>query len=115
MAQQCLQNVSASNLPRFSSLDLEIDELKVGLVYPDENSAVNAILKWGEKTLCPLTKARREKGLDETNGVRRGRRCLDCPHGRKKQVTKIKGERPNQNVKFTKVNIKQTSHLNIPF
>ena len=48
MAQQCLQNVSASNLPRFSSLDLEIDELKVGLVYPDENSAVNAILKWGE-------------------------------------------------------------------
>ena len=79
--------------------------MRVGLVYPDEESATNAVLKWGEKTFCPLTKARREKGLGETNGVRRGRRCLDCPHGRKKQIRTIKGERPNQNIKYTKVNI----------
>ena len=79
--------------------------MRVGLVYPNEESATNAVLKWGEKTFCPQTKARREKGLEETNGARRGRRCLDCPHGRKKQIRTIEGERLYQNIKYTKVNI----------
>ena len=104
MAQECLRDVSSSNLPVFANLDLEVGDLRTGLLFPDEATATQAILKWGEKALCPLTKARREKGLAETNGTRRGRRCLDCPHGRKKQISKnTKGERPVQNIKYTKV------------
>ena len=80
-----------------------VDEsgMVVGLTYPDETTAVDAVLVWGSKFLCPLAKSRREKGLDETEGLKRGRRYLDCPHGRKR-VAKTKGERKSQNVKFTK-------------
>ena len=104
MTQQILQDVSSSNLPQFASLDLEVGEMKPGLLFPDEETATASILKWGEKALCPLSKARREKGLAETNGAKIGRRCLDCPHGRKKQVkNNLLGQRPNQNIKHTKV------------
>ena len=102
MAQQSLQ--SHETPPLFASTDLGVDDLKAGLLFPDEETVVTSILNWGEKALCPLTKARREKGLEETNGRRRGRRCLDCPHGRKKMQSKsVKGERPVQNLKYTKV------------
>ena len=80
--------------------DIDKDELKVGLLFPSENAAVEAILRWGEKSLCPLMKARRDKGLAETEGKRRGRRCLDCPHGRNRKANREL--RPNRAVKFTK-------------
>ena len=54
--------------------EIGIDEMKPGLVFPDEDTAVEAVLKWGERALCPLMKARRDKGLAETEGKRRGRR-----------------------------------------
>ena len=71
------------------------------LLFANEEVALNAILKWGELTLCPIMKARRDKTLAESGGKSRGRRCLDCPHGRSRKG-KSKGERPNQSVKFTK-------------
>ena len=67
-------------------------DLKVGLTWTSEDMAVDAILRWGEATFCPLVKARRDKGLDETNGLRRGRRCLECSHGRRKNKYEVKGE-----------------------
>ena len=48
MAQGILNSSSApDNLELFSSKDLE--ELKVGIKFPDEDTAVEAILGWGEK------------------------------------------------------------------
>ena len=100
MAQGILNSSSApDNLELFSSKDLE--ELKVGIKFPDEDTAVEAILGWGEKNLCPLAKSRRDKGLAETGGKRRGRRCLDCPHGRNRK-TGVREVRLKQNLKYTK-------------
>ena len=65
MAQQHLENC---DIPLFSITDQSVDELKPGLCYPDENTAVEAVLKWGEKAFCPLAKARREKGMSESDG-----------------------------------------------
>ena len=104
MAQQSLEDVSMTNLPQFAKQDLGIDEMKPGLLFADENSAVDAVLKWGNLALCPLTKTRRKKGLSETDGKVKGRRCIDCPHGRKKQETAQTGVRPSQTIKHTKVN-----------
>ena len=80
--------------------EIDIDGMKPGLKFPDEDTAVEAVLKWGEKALCPLMKARRDKGLAETEGKRRGRRCLDCPHGRNRKANREL--RPKSSVKFTK-------------
>ena len=80
--------------------EIDIDEMKPGLLFPDEDTAVEAVLKWGERALCPLMKARRDKGLAETEGKRRGRHCLDCPHGRNRKANRKL--RPNRSVKFTK-------------
>ena len=83
------------------SSDNDVHEMKSGLIFPDEDTAVNAVLKWGEKALCPLMKARRDKGLLETEGKRKGRRCLDCPHGRNRTGT-TRDTRLKQGVKYTK-------------
>ena len=101
MAQGLLNTSEAvrQNHEMFAN-DIDKDELKVGLLFPSENAAVEAILRWGEKSLCPLMKARRDKGLAETEGKRRGRRCLDCPHGRNRKANREL--RPNRAVKFTK-------------
>ena len=101
MAQQSLDIPENVHTGLFSSCNLEPDEMKPGLKYPSEEIAVDTILKWGEKALCPLTKARRTKSLAESGGKTRGRRCLDCPHSRSRK----KGEnelRPKQSYKFTK-------------
>ena len=85
----------------FSSFDIQDYGMKPGLIYPSEEVAVNAILKWGEKVFCPLTKARRTKSLAESGGKTRGRRCLDCPNSRSRK----KGDnhlRPKQSYKYTK-------------
>ena len=71
MTQQSLQNISSSALPQFSNDDIDADGMKPGLVFQSEDLAVEAILRWGEKTFCPLTKARRKKGLAETGGKRK--------------------------------------------
>ena len=78
-----------------------VEDMRIGLIYPSEDVAVDAILKWGEKALCPLAKARRTKTLAESGGKTRGHRCLDCPHSRSRK----KGEneiRQKQRYKFTK-------------
>lgn len=81
-------------------IDIPKDGLKVGLVFENEASAVDSILNWGRKSLCPLMKSRRTKTAAETEGATRGRRTLQCPHG---IYRKLKSEnRPTQHVKFTK-------------
>ena len=55
----------------------------------------------GEKNLCPLAKSRRDKGLAETGEKRRGRRCLDFPHGRNKKAD-VREVRLKLNLKYTK-------------
>ena len=100
MAQGLLNSsLAPENLQLFASKDL--DEIKVGLKFPDEDTAVEAILEWGEKVLCPLAKSRRNKTLAETGGKRRGRRCLDCPHGRNRKAG-VREIRLKQNLKYTK-------------
>ena len=70
------------------------------MVFENEASAaaVDSILNWDRKSLCPLMKSRRIKTAAETEGATRGRR--NCPHG---IYRKLKSEnRPTQHVKFTK-------------
>ena len=102
MAQQLLESsVAPENFEMFTSKEIEVDVMQVGLIFPDENTAVEAVLSWGEKALCPLMKARRDKGLAETGGKRRGRRCLDCPNGRNRKGGS-KDASPKQGLKYTK-------------
>ena len=64
MAQQVLDSsVAPQNFEMF--LNMNIKELKVGLTFPDENTAVDAVLGWGERAFCPLMKERRDKGMAE--------------------------------------------------
>ena len=84
MAQQVLDSsVAPQNFEMFSNMNIK--DLKVGLIFPDENTAVDAVLGWCERACCPLMKARRDKGLAEPRGKKRGRRCLDCPHGKNRK------------------------------
>ena len=53
-------------------VDIPSDGLVVGLTFKNENSAVNSILKWSNKTFCPLIKARRDKPNKETEHVEFG-------------------------------------------
>ena len=46
----------------------DINVMKVGISFPDEESAVKSVLFWGEKNLCLLAKSRRDKSYAETNG-----------------------------------------------
>ena len=102
MAQQSLDSSGApENFQMFTSQEIEVEGMKVGLKFLNENTAVEAVLRWGEKALYPLAKARRGKGLAETGGKRRGRRCLDCPHGRNRKGG-ARDARPKQALKFTK-------------
>ena len=102
MAHQMLEtSLDPENFEMFTSKDIELNAMKVGLIFPDEDTAVEAVLRWGEKALCPLMKARRDKGLAETGGNRRGRRCLDCPNGRNRKGG-LRDARPKQGLKYTK-------------
>ena len=98
------KSVANVDVPLFSPTDLECDGMRVGLNFKDEESGMNAILGWAEKTFCPLVKARRMKDLSQTGGQSCGRRYFECSHGRKKFANyKPKGDRPKQNINFTKV------------
>ena len=88
MTQQILNTSEApENFRTLKTDDISKDEMKPGLLFANEEVALNAILKWGELTLCPIMKARRDKTLAESGGKSRGRRCLDCPHGRSRKGT----------------------------
>ena len=82
--------------------------MKPGLTFPREECPLNTIQKWSEKVLCPLIKTRRTKSMLETNGESRGRRTLDCPHGRERNCGNNE-KRPQQNVEFSKCPV----HINI--
>ena len=102
MTQQFV--ASSQGMALFASNELDVDDMKIGLNFKDEESGVSAILNWAEKSFCPLVKARRVKDLSQTGGQSHGKRYFECSHGRKKNKTYTpKGERPRQNVNFTKV------------
>ena len=62
MAQQILNTSEApENFRTLKTDDISKDEMKPGLLFANEEVALNAILKWGELTLCPIMKARRDK------------------------------------------------------
>ena len=85
MAQQILNTSEApENFRTLKTDDTSKDEMKPGLLFAIEDVALNAILKKGELTLCPIMKARRDKTLADSGGKSRRRRCLDCPHNKKK-------------------------------
>ena len=75
MAQGILNSsLAPENLQLFASKDL--DEIKVGLKFPDEDTAVEAILGWGEKVLFVLLQNQgetrvllRQGGRKEEGGV----------------------------------------------
>ena len=61
MAQQILNTSEApENFRTLKTDDISKDEMKPGLLFANEEVALNAILKWGELTLCPIMKARRQ-------------------------------------------------------
>ena len=101
MTQQSVASTDGISL--FASTELGIDDMKVGLNFRDEDSGVTAVLNWAEKSFCPLVKARRLKDLSQTEGQSHGKRYFECSHGRKKNTYLPKGERPRQNINFTKV------------
>ena len=62
MTQQILNTSEApENFRTLKTDDISKDEMKPGLLFANEEVALNAILKWGELTLCPIMKARRDK------------------------------------------------------
>ena len=101
MAQMMLDASDAPEKQNLYVTEVKPDEMKVGLVFADEETALNAVLKWGESVFFPLMKARKDKTLAESGGRTRGRRCLDCPHGRSRKG-KAKEVRVTQSVKYTK-------------
>ena len=58
MAQQILNTSEApENVRTCKTDDISKDEMKPGLLFANEDVALNSILKWGELTLCPIMKA----------------------------------------------------------
>ena len=86
-------------------VDLDIDDLKVGLNFASEAIAIKSIENWSYKTLCALAKIRYRKGKMVDGERVKGRRCLACPHGISRKKTG-KGERPGQRVKDTNCPVK---------
>ena len=85
--------------------DIEIDDLKLGLNFPSEEVALNAIENWSVKSLCPLSKIRYRKGKLVNGEKVKRRRCLACPQGIERK-TDGKGDRPGQRVKFSNCPVK---------
>ena len=85
---------------------LQENELKVGLGFKSEESAVQAIMLWSEKTFCPLSKSRYRKPKVKPSGERvKGRRCFQCCHGLK-YTRKVTDKRPWQKIKYTECPVK---------
>ena len=76
-------------------VDLDIDDLKVGLNFASEDIAIKSIENWSFKSLCALAKIRYRKGKTVDGERVKGRRCLACPHGISRKKTG-KGERPGR-------------------
>ena len=41
-----------------SFIDLDVEDMKLGLTFDNEDVVILSINKWSEKTLCPLSRAR---------------------------------------------------------
>ena len=89
----------------FGSIDIEPDDMAVGLVFPSEEVAVASIQSWSAKALCPLSRIRYQKGFEKNGEYTKGRRCYQCPHGVKRK-SKATASRPAQRLKFTKCPVK---------
>ena len=84
-----------------SIMDLDVEDMKMGLTFDNEDSAILSINKWSEKAFCPLSKSRYQKPKVKPDGERiKGRRCFQCCHGLK-YTRKVTEKRPWQRVKFT--------------
>ena len=76
-----------------SIMDLDVEDMKMGLTFDNEDSAILSINKWSEKAFCPLSKSRYQKPKVKPDGERiKGRRCFQCCHGLKytRKVTEKK-------------------------
>ena len=85
--------------------EIDNSDMMIGLVFPNEEAAVDAIGAWSVKAMCPLSKIRYQKGVEKNGEYVKGRRCYQCPHG----VTcksKATGGRPSQRLKYTKCPVK---------
>ena len=74
-------------------MDLDVEDMKMGLTFDNEDSAILSINKWSEKAFCPLSKSRYQKPKVKPDGERiKGRRCFQCCHGLKytRKVTEKK-------------------------
>ena len=84
-----------------SIMDLDVEDMKMGLTFDNEDSAILSINKWSEKAFCPLSKSRYQKPKVKPDGERiKERRCCQCCHGLK-YTRKVTEKRPWQRVKFT--------------
>ena len=89
----------------FGSIDIEPDDMAVGLVFPSDEVAVASIQSWSAKALCPLSRIRYQKGFQKNGEYTKGRRCYQWPHGVKRK-SKATASRPAQRLKFTKCPVK---------
>ena len=79
-------------------IDLDVEDMKMGLTFDNEDVAILSMNKWSEKALCPLSKARYQKPKIKPDGERiKGRRCFQCCHGLK-YTRKVTEKRPWQRV-----------------
>ena len=81
--------------------EIDNSDMMIGLVFPYEEAAVDAIGAWSVKAMCPLSKIRYQKGVEKNGEYVKGRRCYQCPHGVTRK-SKAKGARPSQMLKYTK-------------
>ena len=86
-------------------IDIGESEMMEGIVFKTDDVAVLSIQKWTEKTFCPLSKIRYQKGQTKHGEYIKGRRCFRCPHGvQRKSKTAV--QRPTQRLKYSKCQVK---------
>ena len=85
--------------------EMDTSEIMIGLVFPTEEAAVEAIDTWSVKAMCTLSKIRYKKGVEKNGQYIKGRRNYQCPHG---VICKSKatGARAYQRLKYTKCHVK---------
>ena len=60
----------------FGSIDIEPDDMAVGLVFPSDEVAVASIQSWSAKALCPLSRIRYQKGFEKNGEYTKGVKVL---------------------------------------
>ena len=80
---------------------VETFDLRNGLVFASHDAAVESIETWADQNVCPLMKARSDKGsITKANVKICARRDFKCSHGMK--YSAMGGaKRPWQRVKYT--------------